>query len=380
MNRISAKKPRIIPADRLHISHPSSATIVQSKDGRNRRPHVSHFRIHSAHTAAACRDPRRIAARAAGLRTRSDRGRNGGAAHHCKPLRVRSLSVGRHRVSARDDRFGPDLRQALRHLRPQVVFPRRTDYLRRRLGVLRSLGPASFADRRHESADSVPGHSGHRRGNPLRLDVHHRRRHLLADRAWKVPGNLRRRVGARIDLRPHAGRISNRPLLVALGVLREPAGGRDRRDRDLARISVVPPAGSSQKGRLCRSGHAHVVPGAAAARVHLGDGLRLDVRAGRVATGICGGHARGVPLRGNESVGAGNPSGAILELDHRNLLGCGVRARHGDVRHHHISAVVHAGRDGRVGDAIRLAADASDDGRSRRKHCRGTIHFADGKI
>jgi MFS family permease len=62
------------------------------------------------------------------------------------------------------------------------------------------------------------------------------------------------------------------------------------------------------------------------------------------------------------------------------LIPLAVRAGHGDVRHHYLSASVHAGRDGRLADAIRVAADAFDDGRGGGQHQRRPVHLADRTI
>ena len=93
------------------------------------------------------------------------------------------------------------------------------------------------ADRRHGPADSVPRPAGHRRRHGDGAAVHDRRRHLLAGRTRPLSRTVRGGVGSGVDLRTDAGRLADRPLVVARLLLGQSAGGRDRGRGDLLRVS-----------------------------------------------------------------------------------------------------------------------------------------------
>ena len=80
--------------------------------------------------------------------------------------------------------------------------------------------------------DRVPRAAGPRRRRADGGHARGRRRHHPAARARQVPGLLRRRVRGRDGGRSAARRFLRRPSLVALDLLRQPAGRRDRADRD----------------------------------------------------------------------------------------------------------------------------------------------------
>ena len=185
------------------------------------------------------------------------------------------------------------------------AYGRKRFYAARHGHLRRGVGPVR-PGARHDRPHRLPGPPGPGRG---RHDAHlagDRRRHLPARPARQVHGHPDERLRPRDDRRPAARRLDHRQLQLALGLLRQPAGGH-RGHRLLS-------------GRAARSRHPAQAPprlrgvGAArrrgrphAARVHLGrHHLSVAVVGGRRRVGLLGGRLGRVLLLGDARQGAGH--------------------------------------------------------------------------
>ena len=178
---------------------------------------------------AGAADLRRAPARPAAGRTRPDDRLDRAADHRRRARRARPSVLGRHGVPADRDGFRAALRQARRSLRAQDRPPGRDRDLPRRLGTLRPLAE-------HGPADRLSRRAGARRRRADRGHAGRRRRHHPAARARQVPGLLRRGVRAGDDHRPAARRLLRRQPELALDLLRQPAGGDRRAERDRGHV------------------------------------------------------------------------------------------------------------------------------------------------
>lgn len=177
------------------------------------------YRTGAEFPPAVAGDPRRMLRRRHGG-ARPDRDRHGPADDRRRAEGLRSLRLGRHLVSALLDHRRADLRQARRRARPQALRPRRHPAVHRRLDAVR---PGAG----HAGTGAGARPAGHRRRHAGRHRLRHRRGSVPgAARTAALAGAAQRRLRPRQRLRPHAGRIPDRILGLALGILCQPAGGR----------------------------------------------------------------------------------------------------------------------------------------------------------
>ena len=162
--------------------------------------------------------------------------------------RHRALLLGLLRLRPGGDRLDPDLRQALRPLRPATALPRRHLSLLGRLRARRARADPRGARGRPRG----PG-ARRRRADPAR-DRRHRRHHRAA-RARKVAGGERDGVRALRRRRADDGRLDRRQRVVAARVLREPAARGARARSRLVRLreagAVARSGGSTTSERCC---------------------------------------------------------------------------------------------------------------------------------
>ncbi len=215
-------------------------------------------------------------------------------------------------------------------------------------------------------ADPLPGDPGtrRRRAVPDRAGGH--RRPVHPGRAGQVPGPLRSRLRDRLPGRPGPGRLPDRQLQLALGLLRQPAD-RDRgpgRDLPTAAEHQGPPAG--HQDRLRRRGDPDPRANADPDRPDPGRDFAVE-RPGRVGLDRRGprlpGHLR---LRRVAGGGADHPAPPVPQPDVQRLDGRDLPGHLRLRRRDHLPAAVLPDRPGLERDGVGLPAPAVPDRPDRR--------------
>ena len=182
-----------------------------------------------------------------------------------------TAAVDRHRLRAQLRGADADRRQARRRVRPQADLRRRHRRLHRRVALVRARRLERDADRRARR-------SGCRRCADEPGDALDHRRDLPAEGAGDGDRDLGRRLGARARDRPARRRPADRAVELALDLLRQRSGGRDRDRRQLPVHHRVERRDAPEP-RPARARDVGTWPVRAHLRSDRGERVRLDVGA-----------------------------------------------------------------------------------------------------
>ncbi len=275
-----------------------------------------------------------------------------GAAHdRGRPRRPAAHLVGGHRLPARPDDRHAALRQDRRPLRAQARAAGGAGAVPDRLGPLRRGAE-------HDRADRLPRDPGARRRRPDGAVAGGDRRRGAAVRARALQRLLRRHLRRGDRDRPAARRLPHDQPLLALDLLREPAGGRhrDRRAGHHAALGRAhQAAGRLRRHRAARRLAHGARPGHEPRRQRLRLGLGLHPRDGDRRRGAAG----RVHLRGAAQPGARAAPLPVPQQRDRHHRGGRADRRLRAARLGDLSAHLPAGGERRLPHGLRPAVIAA---------------------